>query len=96
MNNMTSWTGNNGNNWFDPGNWTMGLPSTNLHGYIPENPKGDCFPVVFDKLCIDFTLKNDGKIENEGLIAIKENGILQNNGILENQETAAIVTGAGH
>jgi hypothetical protein len=91
MNSMTSWTGKNGKNWFDPENWTHGVPSKNVHAYIPVNPAGKHFPLITDKLCIDFTLKNDGKIENEGLMVIKENGIFQNDGFIENLETGTFV-----
>lgn len=91
MNSMTSWTGKISNNWFDPQNWTKGVPSTNLHAYVPSKPEGAHFPFILEKLIIDFTIKNDGKIENEGLIALKENGILQNVGCIENHATGTLV-----
>jgi len=88
---MTSWTGKNNTNWFDSGNWTEGVPSANLHAHIPSNPESERFPNVLDKLSIDFTIKNDGKIENEGFIVLKENGILQNEGEIENHATGTFV-----
>ncbi len=91
MNSMTSWTGKNGKNWFDPENWSEGVPSKELHAYIPVNPSGKYFPLISDKLSIDFTLKNDGKIEIEGFFVVKENGILQNDGFIENLETGTLV-----
>ena len=91
MNSMTSWTGKNGKKWSDPENWTKGVPSKNLHAYIPAAPEGDCFPLVVNKLRIDFTVKNDGSIENEGFIVVKENGILQNDGTIENHATGTFV-----
>jgi len=91
MNSMTNWTGKSGKNWFDPLNWSHGVPSKDLHAYIPVNPEGECFPLVSDKLCVDFTLKNDGKIEIEGLMVIKESGIFQNDGFIENLETGTFV-----
>ncbi len=88
---MTSWTGNIGKNWFDSENWSEGIPSTNLHAHIPSNPESGNFPSILNKLSIDFTVKNDGKIENEGFIVVKENGILQNEGEIENQATGTFV-----
>ena len=88
---MTSWTGKNSNNWFNSGNWTKGIPSTNLHAHIPSDPEGECFPCILDKLSIDFTLKNDGKIENKGFIVLKENGIIQNEGEIENHAIGTFV-----
>ncbi len=91
MINTTTWNGKKSTQWFDPENWTHGIPSTNLHAYIPSETESGRFPSVAEKLCIDFTLKNDGKFANEGLIVLKENGIFQNAGIFENHEIATLV-----
>ena len=88
---MTSWTGKNGKNWFDPKNWTHGVPSIDLHAHIPVNPKGKHFPLISDKLCINFTLKNDGEIENEGFMVVKDNGLFQNDGTFQNQDIGTFV-----
>jgi hypothetical protein len=87
MTSMTSWTGKKGTNWFEKKNWSKGIPSANLHAHIPANPEGENFPIIKRKLSVDFTLKNDGKFENEGLIEIKENGLFQNEGSFENFAT---------
>lgn len=82
---LTTWTGVISRSWHDPENWSNGLPSQEKHAYIPTYPKGDSFPIIQEKLTIDFTIKNDGKIKNKGNLLVAPMGIIQNYGIFENK-----------
>lgn len=88
---FTTWTGNLGHHWLDLGNWSNGLPSANHHAYIPQQPIGNHFPIVTNHCQIDYTIRNEGVICNEGEFNILKDGFLQNYGVLENGENAKLV-----
>ena len=61
---QTIFTGANGQDWQDPGNWSDGLPNQNNFANIPV---GQTVVNTAD-LFIDFNVLNDGTIVNEGNI----------------------------
>ena len=88
---LTVWTGDEGTDWHNAANWTNGLPTEGKHAYIPTYPKGDQFPVITEECMIDFTIKNDGMIKNNGELTIMPNGLFQNYGILENKIDSKLI-----
>ena len=88
---LTVWTGEEGTDWHNAANWTNGLPTEGKHAYIPTYPKGDQFPVITEECMIDFTIKNDGMIKNNGELTIMPNGLFQNYGILENKIDSKLI-----
>lgn len=88
---LTVWTGEEGTDWHHAANWTNGLPAQNKHAYIPTYPKGDQFPIITQRCLVDFTIKNDGMIKNEGKVTILANGLFQNYGILENKSDSKFI-----
>jgi len=79
----TEWTGEKDHNWHEAANWSNGLPFRYLHAYIPRVPKGNHFPQINDNCKIDFTIKNEGIISNQGQANISIHGLMQNFGILK-------------
>lgn len=79
----TEWTGKKDHNWHEAANWSNGLPFRYLHAFIPRVPKGNHFPRITDICKIDFTIKNQGIISNQGFADITRHGLLQNFGILK-------------
>ncbi len=79
----TEWTGKKDHNWHEPANWSNGLPFRYLHAFIPRVPRGNHFPQINDDCKINFTVKNQGIISNEGSTEITKHGLMQNHGILK-------------
>lgn len=79
----TEWTGKKDHNWHEPANWSNGLPFRYLHAFIPRVPRGNHFPQIIDPCQINFTVKNEGIISNQGQIEITGHGLMQNHGILK-------------
>jgi len=86
----TVWTGQQGSHWLNLGNWTKGLPSPNNHAFIPQQPSGHHFPVISTHCEINFTLKNEGILINEGRLIVLEAGFIQNDGLIDNAEGARL------
>lgn len=79
----TEWTGKKDHNWHDATNWSNGLPFRYLHAFIPRVPLGNHFPQISDTCKIDFTVKNEGIISNNGNAEITAHGLMQNYGIFK-------------
>jgi hypothetical protein len=74
---QTIFTGANGNDWADPGNWSEGVPSFN-DAIIPEG----LTVAINDFAFIYYNLTNHGSIINYG--SLNNFGSIINNGIIEN------------
>ena len=90
MSNWTTWTGNKNFDWNQEENWSQGIPGKGRHAIIPAAPTGGDYPRITGQITIEFTLKNNGIIDNEGSMLIKQEGIIQNDGQFINREGATI------
>ena len=87
----TTWNGNKSNKWSDQDNWSKGLPSKGVHALIPAAPEGGYSPKIVNSATIDFTLKNNGSLKNEGLLTVEKEGIIQNDGNFINGPKGTII-----
>lgn len=81
MLNQTTWLGKASSSWLDVSNWSKGIPSIGVHAYIPDNSTTLFHPIISSNLKMNFTLKNDGRVEIDAELYIQKNGIFQNYGL---------------
>lgn len=94
---QTIWTGTNGINWFDAGNWSAGLPSAgNQPATLPLAPIGGNYPTISAPLNVDFLVDNYGtltlnaNLSNMNTIINQFGANLINNATLTNRVTGFI------